>query len=207
MPNHVLTQLTITGPATDIKRFVETVDGGENNRIDFNKLVPMPEEIRHTTCPTRIVTQEEIDKAVAEFNAKPDDVKAQFNNKPWMPGITQEQYDALIAKYRVSDWYEWANINWGTKWGAYDTSDWQIADDKASVFFNTAWCPGQEFFCQASELFPTLVFHTDFADEGGGFIGYETYHHGGVEDEGDFEWESAEAQELKEKLGFPQDED
>jgi hypothetical protein len=42
MSYQVLNHLTITGPAEDINRFIQIVDNGKNNRLDFNKLLPIP---------------------------------------------------------------------------------------------------------------------------------------------------------------------
>ena len=42
----------------------------------------------------------------------------------------------LIKKYGHSDWYGWANSNWGTKWGCCDN---EFKDNE--YWFNTAWCP------------------------------------------------------------------
>jgi len=50
----------------------------------------------------------------------------------------RDQYQAKLMKleYGAKDWYDWALINWNTKWGAYD-QEW----DGDSLRFTTAWSP------------------------------------------------------------------
>ena len=47
---------------------------------------PMPEELKNTRAPQKITKEN-----------------------------TQEDIDQIIMKYGVSDWYDWAVSNWGTK--------------------------------------------------------------------------------------------
>lgn len=60
MPNHVTNKLTICGDENKIKECLSAIKGvwidypKENNRrIDFNKIIPMPEEIKNTQAPNR----------------------------------------------------------------------------------------------------------------------------------------------------------
>ena len=53
MPNHTANNFTITGPIADIKRFIATAKG-EGVELSFNKLVPMPDELRGISSPVRI---------------------------------------------------------------------------------------------------------------------------------------------------------
>ena len=68
---------------------------------------PMPEELVGTTSPQRI-----------------DET------------ISQEEHERLTKKYGTSDWYTWANREWGTKWGCYEG---EYEDGRYS--FQTAWSP------------------------------------------------------------------
>ena len=68
---------------------------------------PMPTELEETTAPIRIGDT-----------------------------VTQEVYDELKEKYGHADWYNWANANWGTKWGC---SKNDLEDTTYS--FTTAWSP------------------------------------------------------------------
>jgi len=78
---------------------------------------PMPEELVGTTSPRKI-----------------DET------------ISQEEHDRLTEKYGTSDWYTWANREWGTKWGCYETSY-----EDGTYTFQTAWSPPNE------EIFQMLM--------------------------------------------------
>jgi len=214
MPNHVSSNLVITGPSDDVRRFVSDVDRSvtnAGNALDFNGVVPLPEELKGTSSPVHIQTKTEIDNLWAEWNQKKDAGK--FNErelkygKPFNLGITQEVSDTLIAKYGDNNWYEWAIRNWGTKWGAYDTGEWDVTVDEngnssARVSYNTAWSPATEFFKRASLLFPTLTFDTEYADEGGGFVAATSFENGDVTNDIDYEWNSDEGIEVRERVGY-----
>jgi len=222
MPNHVSSNLTITGPGDDVRRFVSAVDRSASGKIvgeelDFAALVPMPKELVGTISPIHIRTQAEIDARWAEWNRRKQagelkdwEIKEE---KPWGLGITQEASDALIAKYGSDNWYDWAHCNWGTKWGAYDTGEWEVTDDEtsgmttATISYNTAWSPATPFFERVSLMFPTLVFDTEYADEGGGFVGATSFENGEISDH-DYEWDSVEGKDVRESVGYgPCDED
>lgn len=224
MPNHVASQLTISGPYLDVLRFVDAVDKSEianGNSFDFNGVVPMPAELRGTSSPTRIQTQEEIDKQWADWReakAKKQDsgpmgVHSFDSDRPFGLGITQEQSDRLITKYGANNWYDWALNNWGTKWAAYDSSEWTLEEcangtGTATISYNTAWSPATPFFIKASELFPTLSFETQYADEGGGFVCETVYADGEVVEDTDYGWNTPNGIRVREAVGYgPSDEE
>ena len=208
MPNHVATNLIITGPSADVRRFVAAVDRTNPNlpedhddqgkTFDFNGVVPMPDELKNTTSPTRIMEQSEIDTMWAEWNKRKDagDLKEWEirEGKPWGLGITRDQSNQLIFKYGTDNWYDWNNSNWGTKWGAYDAT--------ASIHYNTAWGPANEFFVNASKLFPTLTFDTEYADEGGGFVCQTSYENGEVTVDNEYDWEDEAGLRVREAVGY-----
>lgn len=203
MPNHTTNLLEITGEPSDVKAFIDAVNKGEDAGIVFNSIIPMPIELKDTCSPTRILTQEEIDKVWAEFNGFTEAHKIKFGGKPLGLGITQETYDRYMKDFGHSNWYDWAVTNWGTKWDAYDDLGWDCIEDigYASICFHTAWAPPSAFFIQASKKFPNLEFELSFADEGGGFLGIQIIKNGEVVDDQSLVWNSDEGKELREKLG------
>ena len=121
----------------------------------------------------------------------------------------------MIAKYGTDNWYDWALNNWGTKWGAYDATEWDVTEGEngnatASISYNTAWSPATAFYINASEKFPTLAFDTQYADEGGGFVCETSYENGEVTKNIDYDWDSADGIEVREAVGYgplPEDEE
>lgn len=198
MPNHTTTKLTISADDfEEVKRFIAAVTTDKSN-FDFNGVAPMPDELVGTTSPVNIKTAEEIEADRAEWVAA-------GSHGEWKPyAITKERYEELLAKYGAADWYTWAHVNWGTKWGAYDASEWELSepDKSATVHYQTAWCPAHAFFVTASSEYPTIRFENRFADEGGGFLGFTVYEGGHVSEEHDFLWRSPEGVALREDLGL-----
>lgn len=208
MPNHTSQRLTITGKASQIEELKKLVIT-ENSNFDHNTFFPMPEELKNTSSPTNIQTQEEIDAVWAEYNEKKHNGtlnKLELEiGKPWNLGVTKETADYLIEKYEFNNWYDWTNHNWGTKWGIYDASSWDDEDGNTILFYS-AWSPANKIICKLSEIFPDLSFVLEAADEGGGFVcryiicdGTETLE--------DFEWSSEEGIEIRKNVGSYYEED
>ena len=176
MPNHISNILELTGDKKQIKAFIKAcikTTKDEDTQLDFNGVVPMPEELIGTTSPTSIMTEKEIQEQWDEFNKLPED-KRFGSNKPFGLGMTKKQSDALFKKYGANNWYDWAVENWGTKWNAYEVGEW----DGGFITFQTAWSPPIAFLLNSSEKYPEVEFTMKFADEGGGFLGYNTIKNG-----------------------------
>lgn len=53
----------------------------------------------------------------------------------------------LIKKYGHSDWYGWANDNWGTKWDIHEFYGFNRKNESTIEFgFDTAWAPALTAF-------------------------------------------------------------
>jgi hypothetical protein len=146
MPNWITNRLTINTDGDDsmIEKILSEVRS-EDSIFDFNKIVPMPEELRNTTAPARIVSDEEYAKDSSK-------------------GITQAMSDELISKYGCNNWYDWAYQHWGTKWNSDEVN---IYDNQ--IEFNTAWNCSEPIFIKLSEMFPNVNFEVEFADEDFGY--------------------------------------
>lgn len=217
MPNHTANNFTVTGPKADVLRFV-TQAKGTDSELDFNKLLPIPNDLRGASSPSRIQTQEEIDKIWAEWNKRKDEGKlSSFEmERPMGLGITQAKYDEFILKYGYADWYDWSIFNWGTKWNAYDVTEWSINEghwngenSSATIYYETAWSPATALWLNMSKDYPTLDFYHEFADEGGSFLGSETIRDGRIISEEELDWDSDDGIELREGLGryWPEDDE
>lgn len=96
MPNHVTNRITVKGATIQDILNITTgapYEDGEIRAFDFNKLVPMPEELSNTVSGS-LSGDEQIEL-----------LKKQAMNE---------------EKYGYPTWYEFALENWGTKWNAYD---------------------------------------------------------------------------------------
>lgn len=138
MPNHIVTEVEIKGNKEAIKSLIERVgivtdvDYEVDNKFDFNGVVKMPEELRITVSPTKVLdTQEEID------------AENERHEKSWSDGnvaaISKDEAAFRMEKYGALNWYDWANKNWGTKWNSYEVHLIDYSDEKLVVKMETAW--------------------------------------------------------------------
>jgi hypothetical protein len=157
MPNWCYNTVRISGHGNyKVEKLMEAVkgkkveqDGKEyQSPFSFNSIVPMPEDIRDTTSPTRI----------SETN-------------------TQEQVDALQEKYDVTNWYDWAIKNWGTKWDLnafHDDTQVDYHEDANEVTyrFDTAWSPPQLVHEALVEQYPAVNISWHYDEPDMEFSGY-----------------------------------
>lgn len=169
MPNYARNTLRIANPfdpdteAADFKRAQATLAafrGGietQTSRIgkltvtdallDFNAVLPMPEALRNTASPMKVVdTTEEAQKITAERRDQFDQ-----DGDTRVYAIDRETAAAWRRDYGHVDWYDWAVDHWGTKWSA---SGVEILRDRVDITdphtvpelvlsFDTAWVEPQ----------------------------------------------------------------
>lgn len=209
MPNHIQNRLTVTGPRLEVQRFIDKSTLGGRTPFDFRNVYPMPKELVGTREPVLIQTPAEIKSCWAEFEKMDEKTKKQHDNKPWGLGMTQEHHDKLVKKYGCASWYPWAISHWGTKWGSYEASSFDLGVVPNSAerlyyavcSYQTAWSPGTEFFLHVSGKFSKLTFKHEFADEGGGFVGWEEINGGQITNKADLDWDTT-GKELRTELGY-----
>lgn len=210
MPNHVASNLTMTGDEAQIKAIIEKVSvvkEGEEKEYDFNLLYPCPDELHGVSSPVRIVSEGEYQKALVAKQKAIEEGKNGLNYAIHcgLP-VTAEQSDELIKKYGTNNWYDWCNANWGTKWGLYGVAPMDCSFGH-KFYYETAWSPASEFFIAVSKMYPDVLFGTIYADEGGGFVGGEEYQNGEVISNQDYPWESREGISIREDVGYGPSED
>ena len=207
MPNHISTNFRVTGPTAEVKRFIKDADD-KDRVLSLDSLLPMPGELRFVSSPVKIMTQAEIDKQWAEWKANKEVGKTSSfeKDKPFGLGITKETSDSYKAKYGTDNWYDWAISNWGSKWGVYDETEWNITEEgdisSAGIWYQTAWSPVSLAWERISKNYPTLEFFHEFADEGGAFVGNQLIQDGVVIEDNDYEWDSDEGIVIREGVGM-----
>ena len=119
MPNHCYAQISVE------EKYQEKLE--EISKVGLCRYYrPMPEEIRRTTSPSRLVTESEYANQMTENETK--------GHKRYP--ITKEMQRDLLCKYGHENWYNWSAENWGTKWGCYEN-----LFDNGTYSFTSAWCP------------------------------------------------------------------
>lgn len=166
MPNWCYNRTYVYGPAEDRKRFHSAIETDKGFRIV--NLLPMPELLEGSTS------------TFSHTPEPPEQWKTLLASGDW----TQEDYDTSVARHverynegqrlkeatGYTDWYNWANVWWGTKWGDCDTFV-QDQGEFLELSYNTAWGPFNEnIWLKACELFPTLGFITGAREESNAFV-------------------------------------
>jgi len=140
MPNWNNATLYLRGTKENIDALVET-------GFDFQKLVPMPDELNEDgngknlggRCwkkTDKISTLEEW-----QINCKTDQEREQMKEHYEQYLKDFELVCSWIDKYGVNGWHEWALQYWGTKWNPYpdNVSMERESDTKLRVTLTTAW--------------------------------------------------------------------
>ena len=173
MPNWCQQYGEVRGPNKEIKRFIEAmrieqteewkaIPDWNRNEWDMNQLFPIPTELHETV--SGYVGEE----------------KAEEHSK---------QQESNLAKYGYKDWYDWANANWDTKWGAcnvdFDENRFEENSTSIDIHWESAWSPAVGLVKNISAQFPELVFGMHFTEEANFFAGYMVFHNGEIVAEGD----------------------
>lgn len=176
MPNHITNRLYVTAnSAEELTDFLKSI-GTKESAIDFNKIVPMPKDLKDTeessTTDESIcyyltqTNQEELLNKIRRFN---------YNDNRF-DGKSEEELAELYKKgkkyvdnyknYGFATWYRWCLNNWGTKWNAYSTDLWvNDTEDGAVITFDTAWSGVPDLIEKLAKKFPNIYFEYKFADE------------------------------------------
>ncbi len=180
MPNYVTNNLKVFGTKAQIKAFRDAVrdpkGDGDARIFDFNRVVPMPEELRGTVSPMRIISEDEYKKQESRL------AKGELTDIERMMGspsrsLTKELSNLYMEKFGANNWYDWACNNWGTKWNA-GSCDANGADGDY-ISFETAWAHPEPLFRNMSKRFPELAFICSYADEDmGSNCGLSAYRNG-----------------------------
>jgi hypothetical protein len=164
MPNWCSNKFSVTGEPEKLAIFLQAL--GEDRMFSFQKLVPMPEELKDIAtggCKIDGV-------AHTEWLETPDGPKA----------LTEEFRKEMVEKHGHLDWYHWSIANWGTKWDV--GNDIELHGDpkygELYCHFDTAWGPPIEFLNTLSIRYPELTFSLYYAEGGVGFWGSYTVTNG-----------------------------
>ena len=185
MPNHIQNILTITADSKEeLQIFLSSIkseDKGYIRHIDFNRIIPMPTEIRETECSSTSelgifyylykTDQLELVPTILRYCSLTPEYFA--TNTPEELNNLYEQGERYVGYYKqfgAKDWYDWSNANWGTKWNAYETDCCLSLDEtSATIRFQTAWNGVLTLIGKLTEMFPNLTFNYAYADEDMGY--------------------------------------
>jgi len=160
MPNHVTNILKINGTpdqVEEVRNFIRGKDDDGNVvEFDFNKIIPMPEELNIASNGTAMMVEDlkRLKKTELPATWRGREVTQQMRKDA-------EPYLANLQKHGYVTWYDWCVDKWGTKWGAYKIG--VKADD--TIQFDTAWSTPLPIFEALAARFPDIEFIVEYADE------------------------------------------
>lgn len=218
MPNNITNQITFGSDSTALAAFQQMLhdmrmEGQPLGSFDFNKLLPMPKELdveAGTRTDQGLKLVREYHHALADLEQQkpvlaPKDYAAALRQckglyrkkrmadpETWALG---ERAYSNIQRFGSPTWYEWCNLNWGTKWNAYQPRPLR-EDDHTMVFF-TAWDSVPKIVTLLSRKYPEQTITYRWADENIGYnVGEMTMKGGEVIDINVPEGGSREAYEM-----------
>lgn len=197
MPNYVKNRLSFAGPDSDIQKLLDTVKNDELGigTIDFNKVIPMPEDLMiesgsRTTNGLKAVDQYIKGNRLNDYlcKARIDELQDILNKH--MSELPEEEQDTWeigvnsavnIVKYGYPNWYDWSVDTWGTKWNACGYCEGIDYSDFEHFEFDTAWSAPIPVLSKLSEMFPKIDIHHKWADEDfGQNVGDVMYRNGKI---------------------------
>lgn len=170
MPNWCTNEVSVYADSKkELEEFISFVKSKEDEEaFSFQSILPMPEELRGTTSPANIITQEEYDNINPAERARIDDPNNPFVTR----SITEEMSNRYIEQYGHNNWYDWANTNWGTKWEVAHVEMSQDSDCEVEYEFDTAWCPPEGIFDALEKKFPKLSISWFYREDGNQMSGW-----------------------------------
>ena len=168
MPNWIKNQIMFKGKGASkiISNLLSVNEDGEI-MFDFNKILPMPKELKgeHSSMvstamkyivfkePERLgVSNEEFEKIYNSDYGKTNLTNLwkedeEYLNRLW----SKEEYDKEetlekakqqllnILHYGSPNWYYWCKEHWNTKWNSCETRFVKANENECEVYFETAW--------------------------------------------------------------------
>jgi len=103
--------------------------------------------------------------------------------------VIENHYSLLETFLPVSDYfvtqegynrggYEWCIETWGCKWPERNFEFVRVSEEQLDLRFDTPWSPPEKGYRFVSTIFPDLMFHHYFRDEGLCFLGIISYQNG-----------------------------
>jgi hypothetical protein len=160
MPNWTSNTIRIEGAEADLRAFLEAVKW-QDEIFDFNRIIPMPELLKHTGSGYRTIDGQQVREWYVIGNGAAlaaDDKSVRL--------FTPEE-EATLKAIGHRDWYTWSTEHWGTKWNACRA---ELAEDCAEeryieIRFETAWAAPMPVIEKMFEMFPKLSFDCSWQDE------------------------------------------
>lgn len=185
MPNWTTNNVTIQGDAQALQTLKRKL-AGKNGPFDFNGLIPMPKSLdiesgSRTRLGMACFDQQSFEylKGMPWFPEQYPDVETPSQLRAAVESSEPKTVElgraavANVKAYGVPTWYEWCNLNWGTKWNACQVEIDVETDNLMSYKFDTAWSAPEpvaaELARMCGELGLDLEWVAEDEDAGGAY--------------------------------------
>lgn len=202
MPNHITNEIAFGTDSASLAAFQRMLaevraEDGPLGSIDFNKLIPMPEELNiesgsrtekglrlymafvkesEALAYQGLVSPPEVHDAAVQAHLEKYTKLEQDDPETWTLGKRAAEN---ILKHGAPTWYEWANKNWGTKWNAYRCQP--LGPGAHTMRFLTAWSGVPKILEALSRKYPDQRITYRWADEDIGYnVGEMVFEKGQV---------------------------
>jgi hypothetical protein len=185
MPNWTTNIVTITGSKKTLETIKNNIFSKDENGdmvLDFNKIIPQPEEIKNTVSDSHSNFFQEFVKTDCKINYNNwiDFIKSKYHNWDILL-FTEKRFNELkhlYDTYGCCDWYEWNVKNWDTKW---EPEACNVFEEQSNTYpfadglhfeFLTAWSSPMKILEKIMETYPDCDYRIEGQDEGGfgGFV-------------------------------------
>ena len=169
MANYYQSSLTLRGERETMEKIFDSIKDEESKRvIDFDKVIPMPEELSIESNPSAETIIVLLMRQAHFLFFGPKDARERYER--WPDDLKEKaeelakKYLMNIAKYDYPNWYSWHIAKWGTKWNSIEGYGTQRREGD-TIYFETA-----NGFCEPviealSKQYPDVEFIYEAADE------------------------------------------
>lgn len=161
MPNWTDNRLTITGPAHHVAHVLSSIKGSDDKPIDFHKIIPMPDVVRHTGMGARTFNVDGEEKTLRTWYEYQSWDEAMPAMETAIRPLTAEE-ESQLKEIGYSNWYDWSNAKWGTKWNAGDGDVEQLSPEHVEITFRTAWSPPEPIIDALRQKYPHCKFELGY---------------------------------------------
>lgn len=169
--------------------FSEGHEEGDDQRLDFQKIIPMPACLQDSEESSSVgdaanllayaagnffskppLVNKRLEKAIRDAGAKEQITPFHDCIRRWIdlngPEVQAGRARMMrIAETGYSSWYGWSVAHWGTKWNSYRNKRHSLTDTTLVHEFWTAWAFPTPILSELRKHYPDLTFGGSFHDE------------------------------------------
>lgn len=195
MSVRITNRLLFTGEPKRIAEIFEAIKSEKEGvgTLDFNKLIPMPEELdiecssaadRGFAHYKNFVSEYALSKGGKDIDYLNIPEEAEKLHLKYYKEIPENEWELgrkafrNQIKYGVRDWYHWSIQNWGLKWNAYGFKAPEARTDNKIIFDSSDYAP-HKIVRMIAEKYPDVeITHEWASEELGKYCGKKVYMNG-----------------------------